>query len=605
VYGTCTDPTGNHIAIRGRYLVSTTVDNSNPSTGHQTYAIYTGSNNLTATYTGSSYIYGGLIGYLGGTQSTGVSGSGSIDTVVSIGTQNLIRSSISITNAFGVLIQTAYCDVGSATLTNAYGIYIETPAGSLTLSNFYGLYIPNITVGGTVNWSIYVGGNSYFGGNIQNNVLTASYPVVTDPSKNLASVSYSTFKSSLSIAQADVSGLTTSSSPTFQGLSISGATSSPNFYVNSSIADPASVYYGIESKYVISTTGNNSNGVVGVYCDVRYTGSNSLTRDYASSNYIYGSLIGLQTTTYGIGSGGAGTVDTMIGVGIQNCMESSITVTNSMGILIQPAFCDSGTATVTNAYGIYIKTPATATVTNFYGLYLPNITIGGTINWSIYAAGSSYFGITVGINCTTPGTLQGGWNYLLGKVLQINGSSGQDACMALSSGSSRYARMFFENQLGTAGNRVVEFLQGGDYLDIRSLNEASGSAKVDPILYLNTNNGYVGISVTPSIQLHQAQTYTLTGALTDGYSAGHREAPTYDQNYTVTRHNYLDLNNVTLTNSAACTDAAVMRFNAAAGTHLATVGATSKATPSKVSAWIKVNMNGTIMYVPVYSSTTS
>jgi len=45
--------------------------------------------------------------------------------------------------------------------------------------------------------------------------LTASVPVVTSAGKALASVSYATFKSSLAIAQADVSGLTTASSPTF------------------------------------------------------------------------------------------------------------------------------------------------------------------------------------------------------------------------------------------------------------------------------------------------------------------------------------------------------------------------------------------------------
>jgi hypothetical protein len=50
--------------------------------------------------------------------------------------------------------------------------------------------------------------------------LTASLPIVTNASKALASVSYATFKASLAIAQADVSGLTTASSPTFAGLTL-------------------------------------------------------------------------------------------------------------------------------------------------------------------------------------------------------------------------------------------------------------------------------------------------------------------------------------------------------------------------------------------------
>jgi hypothetical protein len=50
--------------------------------------------------------------------------------------------------------------------------------------------------------------------------LTASLPIVTNASKALASVSYAAFKASLAIAQADVAGLTTASSPTFAGLTL-------------------------------------------------------------------------------------------------------------------------------------------------------------------------------------------------------------------------------------------------------------------------------------------------------------------------------------------------------------------------------------------------
>ena len=50
--------------------------------------------------------------------------------------------------------------------------------------------------------------------------LTASLPIVTNASKALASVTYATFKASLAIAQADVAGLTTASSPTFAGLTL-------------------------------------------------------------------------------------------------------------------------------------------------------------------------------------------------------------------------------------------------------------------------------------------------------------------------------------------------------------------------------------------------
>ena len=50
--------------------------------------------------------------------------------------------------------------------------------------------------------------------------LSASVPVVSDGSKALVSQTYANFKTSLAIAQADVSGLTTASSPTFAGLTV-------------------------------------------------------------------------------------------------------------------------------------------------------------------------------------------------------------------------------------------------------------------------------------------------------------------------------------------------------------------------------------------------
>ncbi|MCK9604678.1 MAG: hypothetical protein M0R66_10005, partial [Candidatus Omnitrophica bacterium] len=54
--------------------------------------------------------------------------------------------------------------------------------------------------------------------------LTASLPVVTDGSKGLASLAYATFKTNLAIAQADVSGLTTASSPVFATVKCSDLT---------------------------------------------------------------------------------------------------------------------------------------------------------------------------------------------------------------------------------------------------------------------------------------------------------------------------------------------------------------------------------------------
>lgn len=95
------------------------------------------------------------------------------------------------------------------------------------------------------------------------------------------------------------------------------------------------------------------------------------------------------------------------------------------------------------------------------------------------------------------------------------------------------------------------------------------------------------------------------GGVADSYSGGLNLDPAYDGANTVTRHNYIDVNNPTLTTSAVVTDAAVMRFDAAAGTHKAVDSGTTKTTPGTVDAWAKININGTIYYIPAYTSKTT
>jgi len=106
-----------------------------------------------------------------------------------------------------------------------------------------------------------------------------------------------------------------------------------------------------------------------------------------------------------------------------------------------------------------------------------------------------------------------------------------------------------------------------------------------------------------------ASTRTITGGVSDGYVSGVRLSPTYDAAtaQTVTRHNYIDVEDVLLTGAgpAAVTDACVFRFNAAAGTHKALAGASTKTTPGAWDAAVKINVNGTIMYIPAYTSPTA
>lgn len=100
-------------------------------------------------------------------------------------------------------------------------------------------------------------------------------------------------------------------------------------------------------------------------------------------------------------------------------------------------------------------------------------------------------------------------------------------------------------------------------------------------------------------------TQTLTGALSDGYAGSLALDPGYSGAYTVTRHNYIDVQNPSTASGAAVTDACVLRFDAAAGTHKAVDAGSTKSTPGGVDAWMKININGTIYYVPAYTSKTA
>ena len=125
--------------------------------------------------------------------------------------------------------------------------------------------------------------------------------------------------------------------------------------------------------------------------------------------------------------------------------------------------------------------------------------------------------------------------------------------------------------------------------------------------------GRTGIGVAnPGVNIHSLESITLTGNVTDGYSASLRVDPIYTVNdggnYTVTRYNYLDLSNVLETETSGTItiiDGAAIAFDAAVGTHVAIDSGTTKSSPGTVDAWMKININGTIYYVPSYTSKTT
>jgi len=169
------------------------------------------------------------------------------------------------------------------------------------------------------------------------------------------------------------------------------------------------------------------------------------------------------------------------------------------------------------------------------------------------------------------------------------------------------------------GSGVIDFgTRDGGHGWIQATDVSDFSIHYTIQLNPNGGNVYVGGNLgvgtgSPATSCELAETEVITGNATDSYSAGLTIDPAYSANsassFTIARHNYIDVNNVTAANTGAgnltVTDACLFRFDANAGTHKAVDSATTKSTPTEVDAWIKSNVNGTILYTPMYTSKTA
>lgn len=148
------------------------------------------------------------------------------------------------------------------------------------------------------------------------------------------------------------------------------------------------------------------------------------------------------------------------------------------------------------------------------------------------------------------------------------------------------------------------------------ITASAGTITLDAAAYIATGAAddlrvggglYVGDVGTDPVagRVYTGYTQTLTVDVAEGYCAAYMAYPTYSGGYTVTRHSYIYLNQPTLASGAAVTDACVFRFSSAAGTHKAVDSGSTKSSPGTVSAWVKVDVAGTIYYIPAYTSKTS
>lgn len=201
------------------------------------------------------------------------------------------------------------------------------------------------------------------------------------------------------------------------------------------------------------------------------------------------------------------------------------------------------------------------------------------------------------------------------KGLVIKGAASQSDRL-LDIRNSSDASFFFVDQDGnlvlTSGNFYISdslgFLWGTSNIIGRSSSYITIQVAGTEVLRVDTSQN-IGIgTAVPATRAHVAENPTISGTVTDGYSAAVTLNPSYTASggaQTVTRHNYIDVRNTMLFSSAAVTDACLVRFDAAAGTHKAVDAGTTKTTPITVNAWLKCNLNGAIVYIPMYTSKTS
>lgn len=144
-----------------------------------------------------------------------------------------------------------------------------------------------------------------------------------------------------------------------------------------------------------------------------------------------------------------------------------------------------------------------------------------------------------------------------------------------------------------AGSMLMD-LQLGSVSRFSVMNESGTTGSVGGVVSSVVDDG-----TSPSTQM--THTAVLTGSVTDAYSNVNTTA--VNGAFTVTRYNWFNLANPT--GSSTITSAYVWRFNAAAGTHKCVDAGTTKTTPTGVGAWMKINISGTVYFVPTYASKTA
>lgn len=351
------------------------------------------------------------------------------------------------------------------------------------------------------------------------------------------------------------------------------------------------------------------------------------TNNTSGGSYIYVSLCR--------SFAGAGTV-TITGAGTSR----TATVTGGNPFVLADANADIKLAgvlsTPTQSFPITGYTNDHEVTVNVVGAYVDEVGVTYTMNRLLFSTQTPDIGAVTPIEYDV-GTIQPtfpGWaltDRLSAFVFAYHPGSGNRTIHFTHNGTLHYSH--FHSSLGLLHNELTG-LQGGmsgQYYHLTAAEYASLSGGIagtpggaigdvqwkgssntfsgSPGLHWDDINQRLGIGTIAPPQLLTlsggmesiTENKTLTASQTDDYAAALRLAPSYKGGaFAVTRHNYVEILNPAQSGGANVIDAAVLRFDAAAGVHKALVDDTL----SSGYKFIKINEAGSLGYVPYSNSIT-
>lgn len=205
-------------------------------------------------------------------------------------------------------------------------------------------------------------------------------------------------------AMATTLGLGTASNVQFAGLGVGvagasgriycGATPTVSSYIASknTVANPAGQAAGISSDFTVTATGTLASTYAAIFAQSAYASGQTLSLGAGSAGGTTNvALNGISGQNVVDGTAGSVVVAGLAGLSFQNLVRSGATVTDAIGININPCRGDVGASTVTTATGMWVKRAGgSLTITTERGLYIEASTLA-TNKWGVYSVGNHIY----------------------------------------------------------------------------------------------------------------------------------------------------------------------------------------------------------------------